>query len=187
MIGYSYETAQMIDAEAMADPRFLEESWTIGVTAALKNRQQRVQRQSAQQQDHPCDGLGSDFFVRLRQWDAQQPAPASDTQSDAEVCQDTEATQTGPDWNRFNTARESRRHLSAPTEMNTTLAHRLLGVTAMSTREQIRSAYRRLVGQWHPDRVAQSSEEMRRQANEQMIAINLAYRLLCEDQLKKAA
>ena len=94
MIGQSYETAQTIDAEAMADPRFLEESWTLGVSTALKNRQQRVQRQADYQQaaqrqavqqssTSVYDGLGSDFFVRLRQWDTQQAAPATDAQSDA--------------------------------------------------------------------------------------------------------
>jgi len=181
MIGQFNKTAQTIDADAMADPRFLEESWTLGVAAALWNRQQRVQRQAAQQQVRPTNDLGSDFFVRLRQWDAQQSAPVVDTPSDAE------AAQSDANWDRFNAARDSRRRSNASTEMNATLAHRLLGVTAMSSREQIRSAYRRLVGQWHPDRVAQSSEETRRQANEQMIAINLAYRLLCEDPMKKAA
>jgi DnaJ-domain-containing protein 1 len=185
MIGKSYETAQTIDADAMADPQFLEESWTIGVTAALWNRRHRVQQQAAQQtvqqQARPYVELDSDFFARLRQWDAQQSATVADTKSD------TETAQTDADWERFNTARESRRPLNTPSKMNASLAYRLLDVTAMSSREQIRSAYRRMVGQWHPDRIANSSEEMRRQANEHMIAINLAYRLLCEDQLKKAA
>jgi DnaJ-domain-containing protein 1 len=206
MIGQSYETTQTLDADALADPCFLEESWTLGVSAALKNRQQRLQRQAAYQQaaqqkvakQNPSsvyDGLGSEFFVRLRQWDAQQVVPATDTYSDASAHGgadasangDTEAAQADANWDRFNATRESRRLLNTPTEMNASLAHRLLGVTAMSSREQIRSAYRRLVVQWHPDHLAQSSEETRRQANEQMIAINLAYQLLCEDQLKKAA
>ena len=43
MIGQSYETTQTLDADALADHCFLEESWTLGVPTALKNRQQRLQ------------------------------------------------------------------------------------------------------------------------------------------------
>jgi DnaJ like chaperone protein len=71
--------------------------------------------------------------------------------------------------------------------MTMPLACQLLGVTAGSSREQVRSAYRRMVVQWHPDRLAKSSEETRRLANEQMIAINQAYRLLRDNQLQQAA
>ena len=141
MIGQSFQAAQTIDADTMSDPRFLEESWTLGVSAALKNRQQRLQRQAAQQvaqqkTSSMYDGLGGDFFVRLRQWDQQQAAPIADAPCD------TEATQSDAnhDWDRFNAARQSHRRFSAPTEMNADLAHRLLGVTAISSREQIRSA-----------------------------------------------
>lgn len=66
-------------------------------------------------------------------------------------------------------------------------ARQLLGVTADSTREQIRSAYRRMVGQWHPDRLQHPSEAACRQATRQMAALNEAYRMLCEALLEEAA
>jgi DnaJ like chaperone protein len=66
-------------------------------------------------------------------------------------------------------------------------ACRVLGVTETSSREQIRSAYRRMVGRWHPDRMQHSSDETRRMANEQMIAINQAYSLLREGRIQQAA
>ena len=189
MIGQSYETPQTLDADALADPRFLEESWTLGVSAAIKNRQQRIQQQAT----HPrtsCefDSLGSDFFLRLRQWDAQQAAPTQSAE-DPSAKLDAEDAQTDANlgWDTFNATRESRRVLSQPNAMNVSLACQLLDVTANSSREQIRSAYRRMVSQWHPDRLQRSSEETRQLANEQMIAINEAYRLLCDGQLQNAA
>jgi DnaJ family protein C protein 3 len=57
-------------------------------------------------------------------------------------------------------------------------AMRLLGLTAASTREQVRAAYRRMAGEWHPDRVAGRAEGVRRAATEQMAEINEAYRVL---------
>lgn len=48
-----------------------------------------------------------------------------------------------------------------------------LGISESSTREQIQSAYRRLVKTCHPD--IQPTEEERNEAQERLIALNLAY------------
>ena len=66
-------------------------------------------------------------------------------------------------------------------------AHQLLGTAATSTREQIRSAYRRKVTEWHPDRLQYSGEAVREGATQQMAAINEAYRLLRTALLQDAA
>ncbi len=66
-------------------------------------------------------------------------------------------------------------------------ALQLLGVSASSTREQIRAAYRRMAGLYHPDRMHHSSETERRAATERMISINEAYRLLCATRMEKTA
>lgn len=66
-------------------------------------------------------------------------------------------------------------------------AHQLLGTTAASTREQIRSAFRRMVSEWHPDRLQCASEPVRECATQQMAAINGAYRLLRTALLQDAA
>jgi curved DNA-binding protein CbpA len=71
--------------------------------------------------------------------------------------------------------------------MSMALACRLLGVQADSSWAQIKTSYRRKAGQWHPDRMQHGSEETRRQANDQMIAINQAYGLLREWRLQQAA
>jgi DnaJ-class molecular chaperone len=57
-------------------------------------------------------------------------------------------------------------------------ACRLLGVTADDTREQIKTAYRRMASQWHPDRLERRTEEARQLATEQMAAINEAYSVI---------
>lgn len=54
----------------------------------------------------------------------------------------------------------------------------LLSVSDDSTGTQIRAAYRRLVSEWHPDRLQQSGERVRAFATKQMAAINEAYHLL---------
>jgi curved DNA-binding protein CbpA len=57
-------------------------------------------------------------------------------------------------------------------------AYELLHVNQYSTESQIKAAYRRMVGQWHPDRLERRSEEERELATKQMAAINEAYCLL---------
>jgi hypothetical protein len=54
----------------------------------------------------------------------------------------------------------------------------LLSVSEGSTVAQIRTAYRRMVSEWHPDRLEQSGERMRAFATKQMASINEAYHLL---------
>lgn len=57
-------------------------------------------------------------------------------------------------------------------------ACKLLDVSEDSSVAQIRAAYRRMVGEWHPDRLEQSTERVRAFATRQMAAINAAYHLL---------
>lgn len=52
--------------------------------------------------------------------------------------------------------------------------YQILQVSPAATREEIRSAYRRLARRWHPDRFMEGPE--RDWANEKMSAINSAYR-----------
>jgi curved DNA-binding protein CbpA len=57
-------------------------------------------------------------------------------------------------------------------------AYELLKVNRYSTESQIKAAYRRMVGQWHPDRLEGKSEEVRELAIKQTAAINKTYHLL---------
>ena len=54
----------------------------------------------------------------------------------------------------------------------------VLGVPKGATRDQIRTAYRTLIVQYHSDKVAQLGPELRRLAAEKSQQINEAYRLL---------
>jgi DnaJ like chaperone protein len=54
-------------------------------------------------------------------------------------------------------------------------AYRILGLDPSATEAQIRSAYRRLAAQHHPDRVANLGEEFTRVAEEKFKSINQAY------------
>ncbi len=55
-------------------------------------------------------------------------------------------------------------------------AYQILGVGKESTETDIRSAYRRLVSQYHPDRVANLGEEFVKVAEEKFKVINEAYK-----------
>jgi len=54
-------------------------------------------------------------------------------------------------------------------------AYRILGVSPDASNEQIRSAYRRLAAQYHPDTVANLGEEFTEVAEEKIKLINEAY------------
>lgn len=57
--------------------------------------------------------------------------------------------------------------------------YKVLGVTKEATDDEVKKAYRKMAMKYHPDRVAGMSEEMQRNAAEQMKEINEAY-----DQIK---
>ena len=62
----------------------------------------------------------------------------------------------------------------------------LLGVGEGWSAMQIKTAYRRMVSEWHPDRMEQSGETVRAFATEQMVAINEAYHFLRSDAVGSA-
>lgn len=53
--------------------------------------------------------------------------------------------------------------------------YKVLGITKEATDDEVKRAYRRMAMKYHPDRVAGMSEEMQRNAAEQMKEINEAY------------
>jgi hypothetical protein len=172
------------------DPLFFEESWTLGVAAAVEHFQQRLKRQKERERQSRAfrefDSLGALFFVQERNWCAEhlpwaQP-PQIDSRRDAgwplQVSEELSAgmeDQAPQDWETFagENSRQETTH-----SMTLQCACRLLGVTTASTREQIKAAYHRMASQWHPDRLERRTEEMRRFATDQMAAINEAYSVL---------
>lgn len=53
--------------------------------------------------------------------------------------------------------------------------YKVLGITKEATDDEVKKAYRRMAMKYHPDRVAGMSEELQRNAAEQMKEINEAY------------
>jgi hypothetical protein len=53
-----------------------------------------------------------------------------------------------------------------------------LGVSTGATEAEIKAAYRRLVSEWHPDRLNNMAKELRDIATERLKTINQAYELL---------
>jgi hypothetical protein len=54
----------------------------------------------------------------------------------------------------------------------------LLGLASSPNLSEIKGAYRKTIGQWHPDRLEGMAEELKLLANERMKLINAAYYLL---------
>jgi DnaJ-domain-containing protein 1 len=195
-------TPQHLREDFQPDPLFFEESWTLGLPAATKNWKRRQQgqadreRQSSKVRDRKFDNIGTQSFLQERAWYSEHFSPAQaaviaenpDAGGPAEPLVEP-AAQTGNqaprEWERF--AGECEIHQEATYSMTPRRACRLLGVTATSTGEQIKAAYRRMASQWHPDRLERGTEQVRRMATEQMAAINEAYSLLRSSPRQQAA
>ena len=58
--------------------------------------------------------------------------------------------------------------------------YRVLGIDNSATDDEVKKAYRKMAMKYHPDRVSGMSEEMQRNAAEQMKEINQAYEIIKE-------
>ena len=56
--------------------------------------------------------------------------------------------------------------------------YRVLGIDSSATDDEVKKAYRKMAMKYHPDRVAGMSEEMQRNAADQMKEINQAYEVI---------
>jgi DnaJ-domain-containing protein 1 len=173
------------------DPLFFEETWSVGASTALENWHKR--QQSAQ--DCKCESrvlheprtLGSFVLMERSEWNmdyflsahAAAIAGRDEKVGSWQSPQEPHAGTENECVHEHTMQVEDSGNNPATTDPMTELsASRLLGVTANSTREQVRSAYRRLVGQWHPDRLDRGSNEARQLATEHMATINEAYSLM---------
>jgi len=191
------EIQQMLGADAQPDPLFFEESWTLGAATAAENlrrrRRQRAEFVSTGVAFGEFDNLGAQAYVQQVAWwtddfaATKNDAPATNAvwplwRNEPPAARKKDDAR---EWEPFVAVEDCQ--WTAGELMSMPLACRLLGVDADSTLAQIKTAYRQMAGHWHPDRMQHSSEETRRQANDQMIAINQAYGLLRERRMQQAA
>lgn len=215
------------------DTLFLEESWTLGVPAAIESWQRRRQGQAERErQSHAFQELasiGTLPFVQPTEWDAD----LFSSDRTAKIAQHYDA-----DWSQHSTDSSAVHKNNWPVQnwipqpwappsrvpeanlppkvpchwipygrspwnetpeqsetstaqyestMTSRDARELLGVASTSTREQIKSAYRLMVNQWHPDRLENKPEEIRQLATVMMAEVNEAYRVLCSNPSPKTA
>jgi hypothetical protein len=176
---FASDLQSLLGADAEPDSIFLEESWTLGVSAAAKNLQRRRRGQADRERQNvsfrELNNLGSIFLMQESDWSTES------------LLSERTAAIAGQyaGWSEIRFADENAAEIVHP--MSGEQACQVLGVVAGSSREQIKSAYRRIVGQWHPDRHEGRGEDVRRRATEKMAAINEAYRLLCASLMQEAA
>jgi hypothetical protein len=66
-------------------------------------------------------------------------------------------------------------------EIDEETAREILGVSKNASKEEIKKAYYQKVSQWHPDKLGNMAEELKKYAEEQLRKINIAYKILTEN------
>ncbi|MFP5229242.1 MAG: J domain-containing protein [Acidobacteriota bacterium] len=158
----------LLGANAEPDPTFFVESWTIGVSAASENYLHRHQESKNLSTPMPAGFSRFTFLPFLNIEPAVPVSSAAPVTSSGSVREASVSS----GWQEA----EMEPAMFAPLTFET--ACRLLGVAASSTREQIRAAYRKMAGRYHPDRMGREGNREQKQASDRMAAINEAYRLL---------
>ncbi len=215
---FARELNQLLGDDFEPDSLFLEESWTMGVPAALENWRERSSRRAESgRQAEAAFGIdghrppqhetlaGADRFEAAR-CAAEVLASARAARVAAHYAGSSQSAV--PVWEPHDWTPKDRiaqrwiphgwaprpgaeekppARNCTPEAMSYLSACRLLGVTTGSSREQVRSAYRRLVSLWHPDRLQQADVELRELATERMAEINEAYHLLRQLEFAKSA
>lgn len=69
---------------------------------------------------------------------------------------------------------------SPQTEKNITQYAKVLGLQGQFTFTEVKARYKKLSAQYHPDKVANLGEKLKKVANEEMKKINQAYAFFCE-------
>ena len=183
------------------DPIFLEDSWTVGVPAAIERLQRRRDRREVYLSQ--TEAFGEETAIRelerLAGLADERPAEIDVESFLRDRSQPVDAryspawlSRIGPELqteeNASTTNAANRTYVRTPEfSMSTARATELLDVTPCATREDIRSAYRRRVIQCHPDHCQHATEAVRRHATQQVADLNEAYRVLCDGLLNQLA
>jgi hypothetical protein len=182
---------QLLGEDCELDSAFFEESWTSGLHAAVESRQDRRVRPSIPNLQSctfaELSGVGTFLFSQAdagsRDGSPFIPSAAPTASYTARWLREPleESYTRAPDQASPADAAasgEDGKDQATHRPMKCQSAYELLKVNRYSTESQIKAAYRRMVGQWHPDRLERKSEEVREFATNQTAAINEAYHLL---------
>jgi len=204
--GFAEEMRRRMGEGFEPDARFMEESWTMGVDAAEESfrarREGKAERARQSEAFREVDSVGARAFAQASAWYAAMRRAAGGTalaergaveedgvrRADAAWLQRCAEEPFGGWQERGVEGGEADGDAVAGEDetdgmagaMTVGRARRVLGLSAESTREQVRAAYRKMAGEWHPDRVAGRAEEVRQAATALMAEINEAYRVLRE-------
>lgn len=77
--------------------------------------------------------------------------------------------------------RKKKRKKDEPKKPPKTDPYEVLGVTESSTKSEVQEAYRKLIAQYHPDKVHHLGEELQEIARKKSLEINQAYETLLKD------
>jgi DnaJ-domain-containing protein 1 len=177
---------RLLGAESEPDPLFFVESWSLGVEVAVENFHRRCLGQADRERNgnasHTLTNIQALPFMQERELNAEFLSSARAAAISA--CHDAGSPPQFPEepaaWtpHRWAAAADEHEGSGEIPPMTPLRAFQLLGVTAASTRRQIKAAYRQMVSQWHPDRLEGRSQGVRQFATEKMVEINAAYQLL---------
>ena len=193
------EIQRMMGVDAQPDSLFFEETWIHGAPKAVDNLRRRRRQQAEFVSEGilfgEFDNLGAQAYVQQVAWWTDDFAATKSNAATGDAKAEWPLWRGEPQDARKQDDSQGREPFVAVEDcqwtagelMSMPFARRLLGVEADSSWAQIKKAYWRMAGKWHPDRMQHSSEETRRLANEQMIAINQAYCLLRERMMQQAA
>ena len=183
---------QLMGENSEPDVRFFVDSWTFGTAVAAESFKQRRQGQPERSGDvfRESDSVDDPSFVKEIRLHTEFASAASlsavagysNAGKALQSSEEPTARAQEQAWNEWERLAEEHDDGSgAILPMTQELARRMLGETATSTRKQIKAAYRKMVSQWHPDRLELRTEEVRQLATERMAAINEAYHLLIRE------
>jgi hypothetical protein len=181
---------QLLGEGFAPDPLFFMETWTLGTSAALENFKQRQPMhadRTESRSDRAPGNLSNQSFVHTSPFNWSVFVSIHAVVQDN--CDSTLSQQSSIDLEMgpLEMGPGSFRNQDEDLPMTLERACNLLGVTATSTLSQIKAAHRQLVIQWHPDRLQNRTEEVRRYATGKMASINEAYRLVRNDLLLHSA
>lgn len=178
---------QLLGEGSEPDPLFFIETWTLGTPAAVQNFRQRQPMQADPSPESRGDWgpanipTQSFFHPNAFNWSVfvsvhtAIPDPTNSSPSQKPPIE----------WNPSNRDSLSDQDEALPITLDR--AYQVLRISATSTLSQIKAAHRQLVIEWHPDRLQNQTEEVRRYATGKMAAINEAYRLVRNHLLQPSA